>query len=788
MYKFTSQLSKANLVLVRKKFGDGSCAALLYVQNPRRFASDSAPPKKKSHKLLWGTIGLTVLTGAGVVYAKSSPEVRNWLATNAPPADDFIAFVYQENSSYGQVVGRQFNKATAFVGGFIFGKDGGTPVEIPPAIKKSGDKEAEKASTSKPYVSTIIKTEECEPVARPSTRITKDMVELEQDMHENTKLAIDKYKEATKHAEAYNKALFKTLESKVDDSDKKILASLSSAGGARESAAAVAKEASAKAKTAIDTLDRMIQAGVEAPPETVFQTQRHMKQFRADLAAAEAGFKHQLEQGEVADRFCAKVREAREAYKSELQMLYPGLDLDARHLDLKGDTDLLLMYTLRQINFLQSELAELQTIRDLKLNRALATHDEKALIEAKAEDMYKKELMNKFKEQQITLLKTQAEFSRQTKEALKKQYEVHQEVMQDRIKRKEAEIMAQFQKQLSEKMQEERVAFKKELAAMAGKLQAIEQTLKQRAGHEAEARRSQSLWAAAEALLAATKRNTEEADVANELDALRKAGESTKARITQKMHKAKARRRHLAASKRFNTKCSRLESLACCRAGGARGGAALCVAAGAEALLAATKRNTEEADVAHELDALRKRGECSEASERNTEEADVANELDALRKAGKDDELVVTILKGIPPDAEKNGVITEKTLRTKFEEMERTAKKVALVGKDGATLPVYFLSWLQSKLLFSKADIPADELENKPTDFTELDTFDIMQRARYHMDHNNVTDALRYVNLLQGGARAAARCWADAARRHLAVRQAAEAVMAHASVSGLLYL
>lgn len=85
-------------------------------------------------------------------HSRSSPEVRNWLATNAPPADDFIAFVYQENSSYGQVVARQFNKATAFVGGFIFGKDGGTPVEIPPAIKKSGDKEAEKASTSKPYV------------------------------------------------------------------------------------------------------------------------------------------------------------------------------------------------------------------------------------------------------------------------------------------------------------------------------------------------------------------------------------------------------------------------------------------------------------------------------------------------------------------------------------------------------------------------------------------------------------------------------------------------------------
>lgn len=55
------------------------------------------------------------------------------------------------------------------------------------------------------------------------------------------------------------------------------------------------------------------------------------------------------------------------------------------------------------------------------------------------------------------------------------------------------------------------------------------------------------------------------------------------------------------------------------------------------------------------------------------------------------------------------------------------------------------------------------------------------------MDHGDLQSALRYVNLLQGAPRAAAGDWADAARHHLEVRQAAHALMAHASVSGLLY-
>lgn len=53
------------------------------------------------------------------------------------------------------------------------------------------------------------------------------------------------------------------------------------------------------------------------------------------------------------------------------------------------------------------------------------------------------------------------------------------------------------------------------------------------------------------------------------------------------------------------------------------------------------------------------------------------------------------------------------------------------------------------------------------------------------MDRGNLAAVLRYVNLLQGAPRAAAICWVEDARRHLEIRQAAETVMAHASLASI---
>nr|XP_049704989.1 MICOS complex subunit Mic60-like isoform X2 [Helicoverpa armigera] len=688
MLKFTNSLTNAKLVLVRRHMTDGSCAALIVMRNPhRRYATEQkpdpscrAPPEApKSHKLFWGAIGATILTGAAVVYAKNSPRTRNWLESNAPWANDIVALVYQENTTYWKAASNQFNRTTAYLGEFLFGKEGVTPTELKNRSDQDIEKDAEEHFSKKSYQSTLIQTDKCEPQTTVVIKITKDMVELEHDMHENVKIAIDNYKLATSFCDEYNKALFKIVETPVDELEKKHYSGLAGLNVQKENAAKKARDASAKAKLALETLDRMIKSGqMQAPPESLATTKRYIKQFRADLTSAEDTYTQELAKSSLSEKYWNKVEAARGMFREELQALFPGIDLCAKKLDIKGDVDLLLAYTLQKVQYLQNQLAELQTVRDLKINRAIECNDEKALIEAKAEDIIRNERSAMEAEYLKKSIEIQSEANRQTKEALKKQMELQQEVMAARLAKREQEMMANFARAVSEEVEAERVEFKKELAAMAGKLKAIEDTLKQRSGAEAEARRSQSLWTAAEALLAATRRSVPD-----------------------------------------------------------------------------TK---------------------------------VDNELKALEKAGKDDKLVETVLKGIPPDVREKGIVTEKALRERFEKMEQTAVKVALVGRDGATLPVYFMSWLQSLLLFKKfSDIPKDELDNKPTDFTQLDTFDIMQRARYHMDHGNLPAALRYVNLLQGAPRAAARAWADAARRHLEIRQAAEAVMAHASVSSLLY-
>ncbi|XP_063896110.1 MICOS complex subunit Mic60 isoform X1 [Helicoverpa armigera] len=712
MLKFTNSLTNAKLVLVRRHMTDGSCAALIVMRNPhRRYATEQkpdpscrAPPEApKSHKLFWGAIGATILTGAAVVYAKNSPRTRNWLESNAPWANDVVALVYQENTTYWKAASNQFNRTTTYLGEFLFGKEGVTPTELKNRSDQDIEKDAEEHFSKKSYQlppplfeplyveekplkkpevdsnATLIQTDKCEPQTTVVIKITKDMVELEHDMHENVKIAIDNYKLATSFCDEYNKALFKIVETPVDELEKKHYSGLAGLNVQKENAAKKARDASAKAKLALETLDRMIKSGqMQAPPESLATTKRYIKQFRADLTSAEDTYTQELAKSSLSEKYWNKVEAARGMFREELQALFPGIDLCAKKLDIKGDIDLLLAYTLQKVQYLQNQLAELQTVRDLKINRAIECNDEKALIEAKAEDIIRNERSAMEAEYLKKSIEIQSEANRQTKEALKKQMELQQEVMAARLAKREQEMMANFARAVSEEVEAERVEFKKELAAMAGKLKAIEDTLKQRSGAEAEARRSQSLWTAAEALLAATRRSVPD-----------------------------------------------------------------------------TK---------------------------------VDNELKALEKAGKDDKLVETVLKGIPPDVREKGIVTEKALRERFEKMEQTAVKVALVGRDGATLPVYFMSWLQSLLLFKKfSDIPKDELDNKPTDFTQLDTFDIMQRARYHMDHGNLPAALRYVNLLQGAPRAAARAWADAARRHLEIRQAAEAVMAHASVSSLLY-
>lgn len=58
----------------------------------------------------------------------------------------------------------------------------------------------------------------------------------------------------------------------------------------------------------------------------------------------------------------------------------------------------------------------------------------------------------------------------------------------------------------------------------------------------------------------------------------------------------------------------------------------------------------------------------------------------------------------------------------------------------------------------------------------------------YWMDRGNLTQTLRYMNLLQGAPRKVASDWLKECRLYLETQQAINTLMSHAATTGLMYL
>lgn len=95
------------------------------------------------------------------------------------------------------------------------------------------------------------------------------------------------------------------------------------------------------------------------------------------------------------------------------------------------------------------------------------------------------------------------------------------------------------------------------------------------------------------------------------------------------------------------------------------------------------------------------------------------------------DELVLTVLKGVTEEARKRGVYPEDALRERYFKVDKLARRLAMVPENGARLPIYLLSYLQSMFIITPSEpISQAELKNEPFDFSQLDTFDILNRAK----------------------------------------------------------
>lgn len=107
------------------------------------------------------------------------------------------------------------------------------------------------------------------------------------------------------------------------------------------------------------------------------------------------------------------------------------------------------------------------------------------------------------------------------------------------------------------------------------------------------------------------------------------------------------------------------------------------------------------------------------------------------------DELVKVIADSLPETAKARGVYTENALRERFIKVEEMARRLALVPEKDASMITYGLSYLQSMLIMQPKElISKAELNNEPVDFTQLNTYEILNRTRFvvcisvHIPHN----------------------------------------------------
>ncbi|NXU41286.1 MIC60 protein, partial [Drymodes brunneopygia] len=139
------------------------------------------------------------------------------------------------------------------------------------------------------------------------------------------------------------------------------------------------------------------------------------------------------------------------------------------------------------------------------------------------------------------------------------------------------------------------------------------------------------------------------------------------------------------------------------------------------------------------------------------------------------------LTEALPQESLTRGVYSEEALRARFHTVQKLAKRVAMIDETRNSLYQYFLSYLQSLLVFHPQQLkPPAELS--PDD---LDTFRLLSYASYCIEHGDLELAAKFVNQLRGESRRVAHDWLKEARMTLETKQIVDILTAYASAVGL---
>ncbi|NWH96994.1 MIC60 protein, partial [Tichodroma muraria] len=190
----------------------------------------------------------------------------------------------------------------------------------------------------------------------------------------------------------------------------------------------------------------------------------------------------------------------------------------------------------------------------------------------------------------------------------------------------------------------------------------------------------------------------------------------------------------------------------------------------------------EEARKAHQLwlsvEALKY---CMRSGTGDSPTEPLGSAVKAIKASCTDNAFTEALTAALPQESLTRGVYSEEALRARFYTVQKLAKRVAMIDETRNSLYQYFLSYLQSLLVFHPQQLkPPAELS--PDD---LDTFKLLSYASYCIEHGDLELAAKFVNQLRGESRRVAHDWLTEARMTLETKQIVDILTAYASAVGL---
>lgn len=101
------------------------------------------------------------------------------------------------------------------------------------------------------------------------------------------------------------------------------------------------------------------------------------------------------------------------------------------------------------------------------------------------------------------------------------------------------------------------------------------------------------------------------------------------------------------------------------------------------------------------------------------------------------DSIVEEVISALPTKALENGVFSKGQLKEDFNQVEKRVYETALIPDDSFSLPLMAFSYLASLFVVHHSHISPNEVNNEEFDPLELNTYEIVERARYLKQFNN---------------------------------------------------